>query len=246
MKKDGTEMKENTDTVKSEMRFKCLSASDIKLIAVITMTIDHIGAALLPQYLFLRIIGRLAFPVYCYMIVNGLFYTKNCGKYVLRLLMSAFVSEVFFDLAFYGEVINKNHQNVFFTLAIGLGVIALIEKLRLRYGMEYTILVSAADIIIVTAGCFLAYLMKTDYSFYGVLMIYGFYSFRFNAVISCVFQVFINMILGGVQIFAILSLVPICMYNGEKGKLEDKAKWLFYVYYPIHLGLIFVIKKTLF
>lgn len=239
-------MKGNCISMEKRMDFKCLSASGLKLIAVITMTIDHIGAVLLPQYLFLRMIGRLAFPIYCYMIVNGLFHTKNCGKYILRLFTFALISEVFFDLAFYGEVINKEHQNVFFTLGIGLTVIAVIEKLRIKYGI-YSIFVSTADIIILAAGCATAYFLRTDYSFYGVLMIYGFYSFRFNAVVSSVFQIFINcIILRGVQGFAVFSLIPIWLYNGEKGKNAGWVKWLFYVYYPIHLLVIFVFKKILF
>ena len=75
---------------------RCLNTGSLKLVAVLSMTIDHIGAALLPQYLFLRVIGRLAFPIYCYMIVNGLFYTKNCLRYFGRLLtlLAAYIAYI--------------------------------------------------------------------------------------------------------------------------------------------------------
>ena len=232
--------------MEKNLEFKCLSASGIKLIAVITMTIDHIGAALLPQYLFLRIIGRLAFPIYCYMIVNGMFHTKSCIKYIMRIFGFAIISEPFYDLAFRGKIINMEYQNVFFTLAIGLTVISVIEQLKIRFG-GYSVFGSMAEIMILASGCVAAYFLKTDYSFYGVLMIYGFYSFRLNAIVSGIFQIFMNcIIIGGVQGFAVFSLLPICMYNGEKGKNSGMIKWLFYLYYPLHLFVIFLLKILFF
>ena len=222
--------------------FQRLSATDLKMIALISMTIDHIGAALLPQYFILRIIGRLAFPIYCYLIVNGLFFSKNLKRYLARLWGFALVSEVFFDLAFYGKILSFEYQNVFFTLAIGLMVIAAIEKIKVRYGAVHFYLTGVAELLIVVFGCGLAWALRTDYSYSGVLMIYGFYAFRYQAVFSILFNIMINYwLLGGAQVFAVAALVPICMYNGEKGTNRKWIHWFFYSYYPFHLLVIYLI-----
>lgn len=225
-------------------KLKCLSSSDLKFIALCTMTIDHIGAVLLPQYLFLRIIGRIAFPIYCFLLVNGLFHTKDCRKYVGRLVIFALISEVFFDLTFFGTVYAPQHQNVFFTLAIGLIMIYILENIRGKAIFKMIFLNFIAELLVVILGCMLAYFLQTDYSFFGIIMIYGFYIFRYNRFLSCLFQVYINVvIMGGVQSFAILSLPFVCLYNGKPG--TKKHKWLFYIYYPAHLMMIFMLERIL-
>lgn len=222
-------------------KLKCLTSSGLKLIALGTMTIDHIGAVLLPQYLFLRIIGRIAFPIYCFLLVNGMFYTKDCRKYVGRLMLFALISEVFFDLTFFGTVYAPQHQNVFFTLAIGLIMIYVLEQLREKVKFKIFFLNCAMELVIVVLCCLLACFLQTDYSYFGIIMIYGFYIFRYNGALSCFFQVYMNvMIMGGVQSFAVLSLPIIGLYNGKPG--TKKYKWLFYVYYPAHLLVLFLFK----
>lgn len=231
---------------KQKYGWGCLNAGSLKLVAVLSMTIDHIGAALLPQYLFLRVIGRLAFPIYCYMIVNGMFYTKNCLRYMGRLLLLAVISESFFDYAFHKNLYYPTYQNVFFTLTIGLFTIFVIEQTKLRLsGVFFKRMLSfLLELVFLFAGCFAAYMLKTDYSFYGILMIFGFYEFRFNALASCAFQIYINLyLLGGVQQYAVAALPLLWLYNGEKGVLEEKLKWVFYFYYPVHLCLIGIAGK---
>lgn len=225
-------------------KLKCFTSSGLKLIALCTMTIDHIGAVLLPQYLFLRIIGRIAFPIYCFLIVNGMFYTKDCKKYIGRLMLFALISEVFFDLAFFGTVFAPQHQNVFFTLAIGLIMIYVSEQFREKGKCKILLLNCVMELVIVALCCLLAFFLQTDYSYFGIIMIYGFYIFRYNSVLSCIFQMYMNVIiLGGVQSFAVLALPIIGLYNGKPGK--KKYKWLFYVYYPAHLLVLFVLEKIL-
>ena len=223
-------------------KLKCLTSSDLKFIALCTMTIDHIGAVLLPQYLILRIIGRIAFPVYCFLIVNGLFHTKDCKKYIGRLLLFALISEIFFDLAFFGKVFFPEYQNVFFTLAIGLTMIYLLESIRNRMLFKIPAFNMAAELIVVALCCLLAYLLRTDYSVYGIIIIYGFYEFRYRYMISCFFQAYMNVIaMGGTQCYAVFALPFICLYNDKPGR--KKYKWFFYIYYPAHLLILFLLKE---
>lgn len=225
-------------------KLKYFTSSGLKLIALCTMTIDHIGAVLLPQYLFLRIIGRIAFPIYCFLLVNGMFHTKDCRKYIGRLMLFALISEVFFDLTFFGTVFAPQHQNVFFTLAIGLIMIYVLEYLKEKGKCRIHIVNCVMELVIVALCCLLAYFLRTDYSYFGIIVIYGFFIFRYNRVLSCFFQIYMNVIImGGVQSFAVLALPIIGLYNGNPG--AKKYKWLFYVYYPAHLLVLYLLEMIL-
>lgn len=230
----------------SEKKFnlKVLNVFHLKVIAAISMTIDHIGAVLLPQYYFLRIIGRLAFPIYCFLMVNGFLHTRNIKKYIGRLAVFAVISEVFFDKTFFGEFYNPLNQNVFLTLLIGMLMLAAIEFLRSHSIVKLKLISYILEGVVVILACGLAYFLRTDYSLYGILMIYWFYALRFNKILMGLFEAYTNMdMLGGIQGFATFSLIPIFMYNGEKGC--DKYKWWFYAYYPLHLLVISVIHIAL-
>lgn len=225
-------------------RLCCIDSLGLKLIAVISMTIDHIGAVLLPQYLFLRVIGRLAFPIYCFMLVEGFKYTKNVWKYLLRLVGFAVVSEVFFDLAFYGSISYSGHQNVYFTLFLGLVLLITVKRIREINLVKNPVIKGTLEFIMVVIISAAALVMRTDYSFAGVLMIYVFYIMSNNKIMMAIMETYINLeMFGGVQGFAAFSLIPIFMYNGEKGKYS--LKWLFYLYYPAHLILLYLTKLIL-
>lgn len=224
-------------------KWKCLTSQNLKLIALITMTLDHIGAVLLPQFLVLRVIGRIAFPIYSFLIVNGFFYTRNWKKYLMRLFMFAGISEVCFDLTFFGKAIYWGYQNVYFTLGLGLLMIALLEKIRTKNENRLSRLYwnMWIEVLVVLLVCGIAWMIQSDYHIFGILMIYGFYQFRtinWNAIL---YQAIINAILmGGVQGFAVMALPVIGMYNGKPG--TTKMKWMFYLYYPLHLMVIYFIK----
>lgn len=226
-------------------KIKCLTSFDLKLIALITMTFDHIGAVLLPQYGFLRIIGRIAFPIYAFLIVEGLFYSKDIKKYMFRLFVFALISEMFFDLAFYDSYIYKEHQNVFFTLFIGLITVYFTDIIRKKMyedNKKQKYLFGSLLIIIFIAGILIADLLRTDYAFYGVFMIYCFYMFRFNFLSQLISVGYINgFMMGGTQTYALLAMPFIYFYNQKPGKY--KLKWLFYLYYPLHLIIIFLFSK---
>lgn len=131
---------------------KGLSGSTLKLIAIITMLIDHIGAAVIARlliagqgsemlykiYYAMRAVGRVAFPIFCFLLVEGFFYTGSRKKYALRLFGFALLSEIPFDLAFSGKILEFGYQNVFFTLLIGLLTIMLFDAVvKSRSGIRF-------------------------------------------------------------------------------------------------------------
>lgn len=231
---------------------KGLSSFGLKYIAIITMTIDHAGMMFLSYgtaaYTIARGIGRIAFPVYCFLLVEGFFHTSNRKAYLSRLLAFALISEIPFDMALYHfpQVTNlsilSGHQNVFFTLTLGFLAMCLIEKYR-----DKGPFVSA----IIGIGCmFLAEFLQTDYSFIGVIVILLFYLYKHTCFSQpALYRALLPMLpLLAYGNFCVLLAVPIlALYNGQKGSVLPNgreipaAKYFFYVYYPLHLTILSVI-----
>lgn len=204
-----------------------LSGSTLKLIAIITMLIDHIGAIFFPQYMILRYIGRLAFPIFCFLLVEGFFHTKNIKKYLLRLGLFAILSELPFDLAFYHTVWHPAHQNVFFTLFLGL--------LAIHFFHQYEQGKAAAMwgfIGVMVLGVFL----NSDYGVGGIVLIFLFYQFRQSFLsLTLTTTALLFLCFGTVELPGALSLIPIFCYNGKRG---IQMKYLFYLFYPLHLLIL--------
>ncbi len=216
-----------------------LTSTGLKWIAIITMVIDHIGAVLYPVNLYpdmviLRIIGRIAFPIFAFLIVEGYRYTRDVQKYGIRLLIFALLSEVPFDLAFKKTLVSMDHQNVFFTLALGLLALYIYDYLKERNGV-----LAGGAIFLIAAS---AEILKTDYGMLGVLLIvlmYAFYDKRFIAVWILVINVFFVMIgASQIQLFAIVSIIFIWNYNGKPGR---RMRYLFYIIYPAHILTLYFI-----
>ncbi len=205
----------------------------LKIIAMSSMLIDHIGAFLFPEQIIFRIIGRMAFPIFAYMLVEGFFYTHDIKKYIWRIGALALLSEVPFDLTTGAQLLEFGHQNVFFTLCIGLVMMYCLLKASGKFEM----------MIISLLSFLVADLLRTDYGGVGVLMILCFYLFRNDMLWKTISVLFINIaLMGGIQTFAVLALIPIYLYNGRQGK---KIKWLFYGFYPIHLLVLFLIRMII-
>jgi hypothetical protein len=187
-----------------------MSSYHLKLIAIITMLIDHTGAVFIsswsnPQlYLLFRGIGRLSFPIFVFLIVEGFHHTRNVKKYLLRLGIFAFISELPFDLAFYysrfGNSVMEDlkavfvdgfqakqmsvllsrfggYQNIFFTLFLGLLLIYLLSLCDLKF-QNNNMLSSLVDVILILAFCGIAMFLKTDYDAAGIILVVVFYLFR--------------------------------------------------------------------
>ena len=242
-----------------------LTGSRLKWIAIITMFIDHIGAAmleigLLPKiadavlagnsfdyvmadyhfwYSFddlLRAIGRLAFPIFCFLLMEGFLHTKNIKKYALRLGLFALISEVPFDLAFNEKILEASYQNVFFTLFIGLLVL-----IGLKY-FEETLPphISWLRFIVALTGILLAMFLRTDSDAFGVMLIFLLYEFRNLPKLRCIAGAILMLFNSTTGCFAFLL---IWFYNGERGK--QLPKYFFYAFYPVHLLLLFLARIIL-
>lgn len=218
----------------------------LKVIAMITMFIDHMAAILLPHdtvlYLICRYIGRLAFPIFCFLLVEGFYHTRNLKKYLVRLGVFALISELPFDLAFSSKPFRSDFllgQNVFFTLFIGLSVITLMSIIERKYAQNIFIS-NLLNSIVLLSGCTAAFFLCTDYDYKGILLIAAFYVFRRNKIVLSLAVVLINMLYGiAIQVFAAVSLIFIWRYNGKRGPQSNK--YLFYIFYPAHILLLYII-----
>lgn len=202
---------------------QCLSGFQLKILAIVLMTIDHIGIALFPEIVIFRIIGRIAFPIFALLLVEGALHTKDIKKYLRRLLLLAFISEIPFDLLVYGSVWEWKLQNVFFTLFIGVLCIHCLET------MLDGVMKLACIMVLVSISEWL----NLDYGAFGVLLILAIYFLRGNIMKQSVAIILLGAFAGGnLEGYAGLSVIPIALYNGERGY---PMKYFFYAYYPIHL-----------
>ena len=212
---------------------KLLNNFTLKMIAILAMAIDHIGAVLFPQYDIFRIVGRIAFPIFAFTLVEGFMHTKDIKKYMLRLGVLALISEVPFDLVFFGTPLEFGHQNVFFTMFLGIA-------------MRYLFLKNVSiwrQFVVVFGMLLLAELLRTDYSSAGLFTIFMFYQWRGSNLLKLAGMAFVNLFyLGGLQGYACFAAIPIAMYNGERG---PKCKWFFYWFYPVHLLVIYLISLVI-
>ena len=228
-------------------KMKCLSGATLKYIALITMLIDHTDKAILFQYLVMDnppaaaiwisgafdILGRIAFPLFAFLLVEGFYHTRNKAKYLRNMLVFAVVSEIPFNMYTGGELFVTWHQNIFFTLAIGLCVIWGIESLKQRTDKWIPLAIGA-----VLLGCLVATLGQTDYSYQGILVIALFYLFHDNKFKSLI--AFIPLLKTP---WAILGFAITNLYNGERGK---QYKWFNYWFYPVHLLILGLIRMYYF
>lgn len=262
-----------------------LSGYHLKMIALITMLIDHIGAVLIWRvyaasyaitanmqlsdnigdkiivwvaknqdlvftiYEWLRYIGRMAFPIYCFLLVEGFLHTRNVAKYAGRLAIFALISEIPFDLAISGSWWVYSSNNVFFTLVLGLLAIwclSFVEKFH-EFWQEKQwepilgriLTLSSGCIVIIGFGAFADMVLFTDYGLGGVVAIAVMYLLRGQRLVAFAASVLaLTVITGDIEILAMLMLYPIMKYDGSRGK---NTKYVFYAFYPVHLLVLALI-----
>lgn len=218
-----------------------LNMKQLKTIAMILMLIDHIAYVMIERgtgvggdfYMIDRVmrgIGRPAFPIFCFTIVEGFQKTRNAKAYLKRLILFAFVSEIPFDLAFRGGLFSMELQNVFWTLAFGLGALMLYEN----YWMPQW-----KKMLGMCACFFLPMMYHTDYSVYGVATIFAMYYFRNEPIKACMAGYIILILQNPIEAWAVFGFLLILLYNGQRG---GGGKWFTYWYYPGHLLFLVLIK----
>ncbi len=231
---------------------KKFTSFDLKMIALVTMLIDHIGAVFFHEIVILRIIGRISFPLFAFLLAEGFFHTKDRKKYLYRVLIFALISEIPFDMAFYDSYFYLDHTNVLFTFFISLLFLYIIDEKKV-FANECPLNFlhkTMWQVALIFAFAFLV-VLRTDYSVEGLFMILAFYYLRDNLKWKLIIVSLINIAMGCLgwyylgfsllaisQMFAVLSIFFILMYNGEKGR---SMKYLFYVFYPAHLLILGII-----
>lgn len=239
-----------TETLPSSTR-RGLSGTALKGIACVTMLIDHVGASCLENGflsapaapaglaaldLVLRLIGRLAFPIFCFLLVEGFLHTHDVKKYIGRLFLFGLLSEVPFDLAFFKTPFHWGNQNVYWTLALGMLAMALLQKSEDADGnAAWTGRLAALACAVV------AQLAGTDYGAIGVALIVALYLTRNDRRYQCI----LGAVLMLFEITAPLAFVLLWFYNGERGRCPQWAKWAFYGFYPVHLTLLALVTNLL-
>lgn len=236
-----------------------MNSSQLKIIAMITMLLDHIAWILFPNIAIFHIIGKIAFPIFCFMIAEGYIKTRNRKKYLIRLLLIAAISQIPFLMTFRLAFGNQMFGfNTIFDLALGLIAIWIYDKKDSKYSLIAVWIISI-----------LALLLQIDGDFAGIWLIYFFFKyhndFKTMAKKVCMFtilevfiyiaQIFIMCFMNGQplnnclsyafsfntleSLFSVLALIPIKYYNGKKGL---NIKWLFYIFYPAHLLILYAIR----
>ena len=219
-----------------------MSSFALHIWAMLLMLCDHLQLTLLPDLPILRCVGRLAFPLFAFMAVEGYLHTRSLKNYLLRLLMLAVISEVPFDLLVSGSVFDPMHQNVIWTIILGLCCIRAFENIS----ADLKKILSAVVIIASLAAAIIA---RVDYSSAGVLTLLAFYAFRGNTLWCRLMQLlslsFINLVLlGGIefafpyQALAVLSLPIIWLYDGSQGPHNGFIKAANYLFYPAHMLIL--------
>lgn len=226
-------------------KWRILSGSGLKLIAVITMLIDHIGAAIViydPTPLFtlgettytlywlMRKIGRLAFPIYCFLLVEGFHHTRDRFAYARNLLIFALISEIPWNLLWGNDWFYED-QNVFFTLFLGLMVMCVIDQYRQDLKREVPLLL----LLLLAAFC-----LNADYGVLGfglILVLYLLSQRRdWQSLAGCT-------VMHGSPA-AMLAFIPINLYNGKRGFVKGRvAKYAFYAFYPLHMLALYFIRE---
>ena len=235
---------------------KTLNANQLKLIAMAAMTVDHVTWAVFPGYrtdwriILLHIIGRMAAPIFWFFVAEGYHYTHDVKKYTLRLFLFAIISHFAYTFAFGIPFVPFrttvfNQTSVIWALALGLVSLSIVENPEIKQWQKTILII----LIAVIAFC-------ADWSSIAVLAITDIGTNRGNfkkqmtrmmiwvAVYAVVYAVFISPVYGIVQMFTVLTIPLLKMYNGERGKSKN-MKLLFYVYYPLHLVICGIIRIAL-
>lgn len=232
-----------------------ISSTTLHILAMGMMLMDHLWATLLPGQEWMTCVGRIAYPIFAFMAVEGYFHTHSFKKYALRLLLFAVLSEIPFDLMYGGMMFYPFHQNVIWTLLLGLTGIHLMEKVKDRQKTWVYVVVA---VVVTAVWTLLGTICMVDYYGAGILTIFTFYFFRgrtwwcFLGQLAALYWINVEM-LGGLmypievfgvefelcqQGFALLALLPIWLYRGRLGYHSKTFQRICYGFYPVHMLIL--------
>lgn len=237
-----------------------LSSAALHLLAMALMLGDHVRHTLIPGNHGLACLGRIAFPIFAFLLVEGYFHTKNLKKYLLRLLIGAIVSEFPFNLAFYGRWFYPNHQNVLWTFLIALALVHCNEEARKTSQLLLRFAASTATIVLALV---VGSVTHIDYHHAGLLTVLVFYFCRgrtgwhFAGQFLClgyIHSVLLQSFTYEVELLgyslslprqalALLALIPIWLYRGRQGHHSRLFQYACYAFYPLHLLILSLLKR---
>lgn len=235
-----------------------LTSAQLHILAMGFMLCDHVWAMLFTQQRWLTCLGRVAFPIFAFLLVEGFFHTRDLKKYMLRMLLFAVISEIPFDLVYSGTAFYPYHQNVMWTLLLSLLTMELIHRTRQRGKLWLTVLVS---VLAAAAAYLIGIVLQLDFFGIGIPTVLVFYFFRGDrwwcrlGQLACLYWLNVELI-GGYyypitlfgheiefieQSLALLALIPIWLYSGEKGYHAKWFQYLCYAFYPAHLLILYLL-----
>lgn len=243
-----------------KIRFPETTSMSLHIMAMAFMLCDHLWVTVIPEHDWLNAVGRIAFPIFSFLIVEGYFHTGNLKKYLLRLLLFALLSEIPFNLAVGSSWSYPAHQNVLWTFLFALLLVHMNELARLSGDFWQRLFTVPATLIL---GFFLGLITMADYHFAGIYTVLTFYFFRGrtgrNFLLQLIALICINFNLGSYftyelalfgstflfprQCFALLALIPIWLYRGRQGPSSRALKYFYYAFYPAHLLILGLLQR---
>lgn len=238
------------------------SSMSLHIMAMVFMLCDHLWATIIPGNDWLTCVGRMTFPIYAFLLVEGYFHTHNLKKYMLRLLVFALLSEIPFNLVMGSNWFYPLHQNVLWTFLIAIGLMHMNEKAKASGKLWIRVVAGIGSIIL---GFFLGLITMVDYYHAGIWMVLVFYFFRgrkwWNYVGQFALLYYINVeelsgfayeitLFGEThfwvrQGFALLALIPIWLYRGKEGYKSKTLQYIYYGFYPVHLLVLALIRMAM-
>lgn len=239
-----------------------ITSAGLHIIAMVFMLCDHLWGTVVPGNDWLTCLGRISFPIFAFMIVEGYFHTGNLKNYVKRLFLFALISEIPFNLAMGSRLFYPVHQNVLWSFLMAIGFINWNEK-AVKSGKWWKR--AATAVVSVILAYLLGIITMVDFYHAGILTVLVFYFFKnrkwYNYIAQFVCLWYINMeMLGGYsyqlnilgqtyfvarQGFAMLALIPIWLYRGRQGYHTKAFQYFCYWFYPAHLLVLGLLKFIL-
>jgi hypothetical protein len=220
---------------------KGLTGNQLKLIAMLTMTVDHIGMILFPHVLWMRLVGRLAFPIYAFMIAQGCHHTRSMPKYLRSVAVMALLCQIVTVLA------GSYHQCILVTFSMSISLIWLLQKARQTRKAIWWVLFVAALAAVWFITQTLPELLpgtdyRVDYDFLGVILpvVIWLMPNKTWQLLAAAGILLLMSVFNFLQLPSLAAIALLALYNGQRGK--HNIKQLFYWYYPLHLGILYLVE----